>query len=77
MRPEDIRRWAEDRKAAELREHAALLVGPCLSATAGLDLILLASQLHGWPLPIEPADAAEDERVWRDWDRLRAAFRPA
>jgi hypothetical protein len=76
MHPEDLRRWAEDRRAAELREHAAVRdLGPVSSANAGLELIQLAAYLHGWPLPIDPQDDAEDARVREDWHRLRLRWR--
>jgi hypothetical protein len=75
----ELRRWVDDRRAAERREHACALgvvPDPSRALAAALRLIAIARARHGWPLPTDPHAAAEDERAWTAWARLRRAARP-
>lgn len=78
MRPEDLRRWVGDQRAAAERERAAVRVGGFSTdpIAAGLDLIDLAAELYGWPIPEDPVTRREDELVRERWVRLRRALRP-
>jgi hypothetical protein len=70
----DIRRWIASRRAAEARElaeAASVPADPLGSFRRAQSLIALARRRHGWPLPVDPAAAAEDERGWERWARLR------
>jgi hypothetical protein len=72
--PEQLRRWVEDRRAAERREHreqVGIVPSPAQSLVAALRLIALARRRHGWPSPTDPTAVAEDERAWAAWARLR------
>ena len=73
MRSEDLRRWAENQRAAAERERAAVRergFSPDPIA-AGLDLIDLAAELYGWPVPEDAVTQREDELVRERWVRLR------
>lgn len=78
MRPEDLRRWVEDQRAAAVRERAAVRAGGFSPdpIAAGLDLIDLAADLHGWPIPEDPVTRREDELARERWVRLRRALTP-
>jgi Nucleotidyltransferase of unknown function (DUF6036) len=57
MRPEDLLRWLESRRAAERREKLETRqAGPDSAAAirSALALAALARRLHGWPLPETP-----------------------
>jgi len=77
VRPEDLRRWIGDRRAAEARERAEQRQAGPSPATAiaqALALIALAGRLQGWPPPDDPIGRHEDAEGYRRWDRLRAAL---
>jgi hypothetical protein len=73
MRPEDVRRWIEARRAAaaferdELRRHA-LVADPI---GASLALTALLGRLHGFPLPPDAVTEREDLERYERWARLR------
>jgi hypothetical protein len=76
--PEEIRRWILSRRAAEERELdtvPATRRDSNASLRAALSLIALARARHGWPLPAEPHDEAEDLRAYERWARLRRLVR--
>lgn len=76
MHPEDLRRWVADQRAAAERERAEVReegfspdpIG------AGFDLIELAAELYGWPVPEDSVTQREDELVRERWVRLRRAL---
>lgn len=73
MEPNEIRRWVAARRAGsdrEQREHRE--TGPHASSIgAALSLIALTGRLLGWPLPVDPHSAKEDEAGYATWERLR------
>jgi hypothetical protein len=74
--PEDLRRWVEDKRAAEAREREAVR-GSSFARDpirAALDLIAIAGRLHGWPIPPDPVRQREDELARERWARLRKAL---
>lgn len=76
MRPEDLRRWVEDQRAAAERERVAARDRGFSRdpIRAGLELIDLVIELHGWPIPEDPVTQREDELAWEQWVRLRRAL---
>lgn len=76
MPREDLRRWVEDQRAAAERERASArqrgFSGDPIRA--GLELIDLAAELHGWPIPEDPVTLREDELARERWVRLRRAL---
>jgi len=74
--PEDLRRWVEDKRAAEERERQAARGGTFARdpIRAALDLIAIASRLHGWPIPPDAVRQREDELSRETWARLRKAL---
>jgi hypothetical protein len=75
----DIKLWAESRRAAEARERQADVTAPSPASAiaAAFSLIALAGRLHGAPWPEDDRSRSEDERVRRQWARLRALNCPA
>jgi hypothetical protein len=74
--PEDLRRWVEDKRAAEAREREAAR-GSSFARDpirAALDLIAIAGRLHGWPIPPDPVRQREDDLARERWARLRKAL---
>ena len=73
---EDLRRWAENHRAAVEREREEIRGGAYVDdpIKAGLGLIALAVRLHGWPVPVDPVRQREDEAAREAWDRLRTAL---
>ena len=73
MEVEAIRRWVENHRAAQRRELEEIDRSASLSRSiaAALSLIALAGKRHGWPVPPDPVEEREDERVRRVWERLR------
>lgn len=71
--PEDLRRWAENHRAAVEREREEIQGGSYVEdpIKAGLELIALAVRLHGWPIPRDAVVQREDEAKWKAWARLR------
>jgi hypothetical protein len=74
MRAADVKRWAESRRAAEVRERQADVTPPSPEAAiaAALSLMALAGHLHGSPWPEDEHSRWEDDRVRLQWARLRA-----
>lgn len=74
--PEDLRRWVEDKRAAEAREHEAARGGSLARdpVRAALDLIAIAGRLYGWPIPPDAVRQREDELARERWARLRKAL---
>jgi hypothetical protein len=75
-RPEDLRRWVENQRAAQVREReSAREMGFSPDPVqAALDLIELAATLHGWPIREDAVKRREDEAARQQWDRLRKAL---
>jgi hypothetical protein len=77
MRPEDLLRWVESRRAAEQREKLeARQAGPDPSGAirSALALVALTKRLHGWPVPEDPVTLQQDALARERWDRVRAYF---
>lgn len=74
--PENLRRWVEDKRAAEVREREAARGGSFARdpVRAALDLIAIAGRLHGWPIPPDAVRRREDEIARERWSRLRRAL---
>lgn len=74
MRPADIRDWVARRRFAaerEVEERAARVPPPEVAFRRGLEMIELAARLHGWPIPEDELDAAQDRAGYERWRRLR------
>jgi len=76
MPPEDLRRWVGNQRAAQERvresaREAGFVQDPIQAA---LDLIELASALHGWPVPEDEVRQREDEHAREAWARLRESL---
>jgi hypothetical protein len=77
MRAEDVRRWAEQRRAAEEAGRAAddgRPVDPHVSWRQALSLIALIGRSVGWPVPPDEVRRREDEQAASAWQRLRAVY---
>lgn len=76
MRPEDLRRWVMQKRAAAERERAEVRRGSFSPDPIGaaLDLIALGGELHGWPFPEDPVTLREDDLARKRWARLRRAL---
>ena len=48
---------------------------PAASLRAALSLIALARARHGWPLPVDAHDEAQDLLAYERWARLRRQAR--
>jgi hypothetical protein len=75
---DELRRWVRSRRAAEERElyeARATRREPGASLRAALSLIALARARHGWPLPADPHDEAQDLLAYQRWARLRRRAR--
>ena len=75
--PEDVRRWAENRRianAVEVRDLMAHWGEPERSVQAHFALLDLWAELHGWPPPESPIDCRDDLVVWERFARLRRPF---
>lgn len=72
----DLRRWVDNWRAAADREREEARRSGYVDdpIAAGLDLIALASYLHGWPIPKDPFQDREDEAEQEAWSRLREAL---
>src|SRR5262247_2920835 len=69
---EELRRWIRSRRAAEERELEAAGTTrrePGASLRAALSIIALARARHGWPLPADPHDEAQDLLAYERWAR--------
>jgi hypothetical protein len=75
----DVKRWAESRRASEVRERQTDVTQPSPAAAiaAAFSLIALAARLHGAPWPEDGRSRSEDDRVRQQWARLRALKCPA
>src|SRR5262245_65158452 len=77
MRPEDLLRWVESRRAAEERERQEIRsAGPSSenAIQSALALAALTERLHGWPPPEDPVTLREDALARERWARVRAYF---
>jgi hypothetical protein len=78
MNPDDIRRWADDYRAAAARERAELRnrpLSPSDAFEAALSLLALYEKLHGSPFErIDPVSEREDAEAREAWAKLRARW---
>ena len=74
--PDDLRRWVENQRAAGERERRAARDGAYARdpVRAALDLIALAGERFGWPVPEDEIRRREDEVARERWARLREAL---
>ena len=76
MDPEDIRRWAENHRAAaarELAEPRRMTAGEAFDAA--LALLAWDERCNGSPFNrADPVTTQEDEKMWDDWSKLRARW---
>ncbi len=75
--PDDVRRWAENRRIANVVEVRDLIEHwgePQRSVQAAFELLNLWGALHGWPPPEDPIDRREDAVVRERFARLRRPF---
>jgi hypothetical protein len=74
----DIRKWAENHRAAAEREAAELRGRPLSSADAfasALALLRYDESLNGSPFGrVDPVSAREDQEMWEAWAKLRARW---
>jgi hypothetical protein len=74
MSAAELRRWALTRRAAA-REEALLACAerptPEDAMERALELIALAADLHGWPLPEDATSQHEDRIAYKRWAKLR------
>ena len=76
-RPEDVRRWAENRRIAnvlEVRDLMAHWGEPERAVQAHFELLNLWQALHGGPPPESPIDRRDNLLVWERFARLRRPF---
>ena len=71
--PQELRRWVDDKRAAEEREREAVRGGSFARdpVRAALDLIAVAGRIHGWPIPVDAVRRREDELARERWSNLR------
>lgn len=78
MRPEDIRRWDENQRAAAARERAearAHPLSPSEAWAAALALLVFDEEMNGSPFDRDdPVTRREDEAMWEAWAKLRAGW---
>ena len=78
MRPEDIRAWADDHRAAASRVAQDALRNPLTPAAAfaaALELLRWDEISNGPPFARpDPISDREDERMWDTWATLRARW---
>jgi hypothetical protein len=74
--PEDLRRWVENQRAAQEREREAARESGYAAdpVQAGFDLIDLAAEVLGWPIPEDEVRRRETEHAREQWARLRKAL---
>jgi len=73
-----LRRWIEDKRAAEARERSDAHTDPPSGRDAiaqVLALISLYGRLHGWPPAEDEVSRREAAQMYDCWHRLRVAFR--
>jgi len=71
-----LRRWVEDRRAAESRERAERRSAGASSAETiaqALALVALYGRLHGWPAREDEISCREDLQMYERWHRLKIA----
>jgi hypothetical protein len=76
-KPEDVRRWAENRRLAnaiEVRDLIEYWGEPDRSVQALFELLDLWAAIHGWPPPEDPIDVRDDLVVWERFARLRGPY---
>jgi hypothetical protein len=77
VRPEQLRRWVEDHRAAEEASqaaHASPPVDPSLSWRQALSLLALLGRSVGWPVAPDEVRRRGEEQAASAWGRLHAAF---
>jgi hypothetical protein len=74
MVPAELRRWVLSRRAAAEEERRLAQAEQPSADEAfdrALDLIALAADLHGWPLPEDATSLAQDHAAYERWSKLR------
>ena len=78
MNPDDIRRWAENHRAAAARERELARehpLSPADSFAAAMSLLVLFEKLHGSPFDRrDPVSEREDAESREAWTKLRARW---
>jgi len=78
VRPEDIRRWDRNQRAAAARERVATREHPLTASeawAAALALVAFDEKLNGSPFQREdPVSSREDEEMREAWAKLRARW---
>jgi hypothetical protein len=76
MDARDIRRWAENHRAAAARELAEpRRMTPAQAFDAALALLAWDEHCNGSPFNRpDPVTAREDAKMWDDWSKLRARW---
>jgi hypothetical protein len=79
VRPEDIRRWDRNQRAAATRERGETRQHPLTAAEAwqaALALVAFDERLNGSPFErVDPVSTREDEEMRETWMKLRARWR--
>ena len=78
MNPDDIRRWAENQRAAQQKEAEYARQHP-LSAqesfALAMELLRFDEQMNGDPFArYDPVSEREDREMWEAWAKLRAPY---
>jgi hypothetical protein len=78
-KPEDVRRWVENRRianAVEVRELRTTWNSPKRSLAAANQMLALYARVNGWPPPDDAIRWRNNLAVWDRFARLRARMRP-
>ena len=77
MRAEDVRRWADNWRAAEERSRRSSepSLEPAVTWRQALSLFALMGRLVGWPVEPDEIRRREDRSAAQAWMRLREAYR--
>ena len=77
MRAEDVRRWADNWRAAEERSRRSgePALEPAVAWRQALSLFALVGRLVGWPVEPDQIRRREYAAAAETWTRLRAAYR--
>jgi hypothetical protein len=79
MRRDDIRKWAENQRAASARELAEIRNRPMSTAeafAAAMALLTFDERLNGSPFERpDPVTEREDREMWEAWATLRKRWR--
>jgi hypothetical protein len=76
VNPADIRRWAENHRAAAARELAeSRPLSPARAYASAMALLEFDERLNGSPFErIDPVTAREDAEMYEAWAKLRARW---